>query len=127
MTAVRRIRKFEPGRGCFEQWLAGIAGNVLRNHWRRWSREGVSAVPPPEPVGPAGEDLAISEQISMAMAALPGRYRAVLVAKYEEELTVAEIADRWRETAKSVESVLSRARAAFRGVYRRLEEGASPV
>src|SRR5436190_2659617 len=35
LTAVRRIRDFEPQRGPFLAWLRGIAANVLRNHLRR--------------------------------------------------------------------------------------------
>ena len=31
LTAVRRIRAFDPERGPFAAWLRGIAANVLRN------------------------------------------------------------------------------------------------
>ena len=35
LTAVRRIGRFDPARGCFADWLCGIAANLLRNHFRR--------------------------------------------------------------------------------------------
>src|SRR5258707_6822181 len=35
LTAVRRIRRFDPAQGSFAGWLRGIAGNVLSNHFRR--------------------------------------------------------------------------------------------
>src|SRR6202035_2839744 len=35
LTAVRRIRDFDPMRGKFLAWLRGIATNVLRGHFRR--------------------------------------------------------------------------------------------
>ncbi|MHC4342708.1 MAG: RNA polymerase sigma factor [Planctomycetota bacterium] len=62
----------------------------------------------------------MAEQIAVAMAALSNRYRAVLRAKYEQQLSVAEIAARWRESTKAIESLLTRARAAFRTVYKEL-------
>ena len=64
----------------------------------------------------------MSEQIGLVMTALPSRYQAVIHAKYEEQRTVAEIAAQWGESPKAVESLLSRARAAFREAYRRLDE-----
>ncbi len=38
LTAVRRIRRFEPRQGTFLAWLRGIAANLLRNHLRRQRR-----------------------------------------------------------------------------------------
>ena len=34
LTAVRRIRAFNPDAGAFHNWLCGIAANVLRNQLR---------------------------------------------------------------------------------------------
>jgi len=123
LVAVRRIRRFDPDRGSFEQWLRGIADNVLRNAWRRWQRRDQTEVrmDPRAACRPRGDALAATEQVALAMSGLPARYQAVLRAKYEEELPVAEIATRWAETPKAVESLLSRARAAFREAYTRLE------
>ncbi|MHB1425599.1 MAG: RNA polymerase sigma factor [Gemmataceae bacterium] len=38
LTAVRRLRSFDPAAGSFASWLRGIAVNVLRNHFRREQR-----------------------------------------------------------------------------------------
>src|SRR5206468_7460187 len=35
LTAVRRVRDFDPQRATFAAWLRGIAANVLRNLLRR--------------------------------------------------------------------------------------------
>src|SRR5262245_9035790 len=43
LTAVRRLRQFDPQRGSFAGWLRGIAANVLRNHLRLHQRRGRSA------------------------------------------------------------------------------------
>ena len=117
---VRRLRHFDPALGSFVGWVRGIAMNVLRNEWRRLERERdrLASAPPP----PAGLEPDLGEAVAMAMAALPVPYRDVLRAKYQDELSVAEIAERFERTTKAVESMLSRARAAFRGVYRSLAD-----
>ena len=38
LVAVRRVRRFDPGRGSFLAWLRGIAANVLRNRLRARAR-----------------------------------------------------------------------------------------
>jgi RNA polymerase sigma-70 factor (ECF subfamily) len=127
MTAVKRIRKFDPLQGRFQSWLRGIAKNTLRNHRRRaqrirafkrllrWSleREG-QVLQGSEP----GGDLELAEQVTLALTGLPSRYQAVIRAKYKENLAVAEIAAEWGESPKAIESLLSRARSAFREAYR---------
>jgi RNA polymerase sigma-70 factor, ECF subfamily len=126
MIAARKIGDFDPHRGSFEGWLRGISENVLRNHLRRSGKrreEGgvdLAALPSAAPRDP-GRTLDLSEQISRVLSELPLRFQEVLRAKYQDELPVAEIAGRWGETEKAVESLLSRARAAFRESYRRAD------
>ena len=121
LVAVRWIADFDPARGAFETWLRGIAENVLRDDRRRAGRERSETFleerDGARPAPPAGE---LTELIALSYTALPARYRAVLRAKYEEHLSLAEIAARWGETHKAVESLLSRARAAFRRAYEEL-------
>lgn len=125
LVAVRRIRRFDPDRGAFEQWMRGIADNVLRNKWRRWWWRRTVEIRPDvaQDAAGAGERLGVAEQVSVVLAGLPSRYEAVLRAKYEEQMRVAEIATCWNETPKAVESLLSRARQAFRKAYTSLDQG----
>jgi RNA polymerase sigma-70 factor (ECF subfamily) len=122
LTAVRRIRTFDPGRGRFAGWLRGIAANTLRNHLRRL-RPPAPAVSLREaadstPAADAGlERREAAAAVARALAALPERYEAVLRAKYLDGLSVAAIADAWAETPKAIESLLSRARQAFRDAH----------
>ncbi|HVR74209.1 MAG TPA: sigma-70 family RNA polymerase sigma factor [Planctomycetota bacterium] len=122
LTAVRRIRDFDPGRGAFEVWLRGIALNVLRNHHRGRRREaslnGAPGAVPRDDACPE-RPVELSEEIAIVLTGLPVRQQEVLVAKYEEGLSVEEIAARWGESWKAVESLLARARAAFRDAYAR--------
>ena len=60
------------------------------------------------------------------MTELPERYQAVLQAKYLDQRPVAEIATAWGQSVKSVESLLSRARAAFREACTRLDAPEKP-
>lgn len=123
MVAVRRIRRFDPRRGSFLAWLHGIAENVLRNRARSQRRR-------PDPLrteggrerllGVAAPIRRDDEEVALAMADLPEHYRAVLGERYEDQSSVAEIAARRGASPKSAESLLGRARTAFRRAYRRV-------
>jgi RNA polymerase sigma-70 factor (ECF subfamily) len=124
LTAVRRIRRFDPTRASFLTWLRGIAANVRRNHTRkerrfaveRFSTNGEAAV---DPAATANQQDR-AETIAEVLDALSERQEAVLRAKYFDGLTVEEIAQAWSETPKAVESLLTRSRAAFRERFERL-------
>ncbi len=123
LTAVRQIRTFDPVQGSFAGWLRGVANNLLRNSVRRSKRAGHSLEPlAVDPASEASDDaqqqVEKSERITEALAALPARYEAVLKAKYLDELPVKLIATQWNETPSAIESLLTRARDAFRQLYR---------
>ncbi len=122
LTAVRRIRDFDPQRGRFLAWLRGIAANVLRGQLRRKLPEPLVGDAHPAPTDTTGDEREQAEQIARALARLPERYEAVLRAKYLEQLAVDVIAVEWGHTPKAIESLLGRARQAFRTAY--LEDGA---
>ncbi|HEY7327140.1 MAG TPA: sigma-70 family RNA polymerase sigma factor [Gemmataceae bacterium] len=121
LTAVRRLRAFEPSAGSFAAWVRGIAANVLRNHFRR-EKQRMRHIQPlqNEPLA-VEESREQAERIAAALDALPAHYEAVLRMKYLEGRTVADIAGERGESLKAVESQLSRAREAFRQAYLQLE------
>ena len=122
LVAVRRIADFDPRQGSFDGWLKGIAANVLNNHRRRWQRDSrTQSLEVEQASPPTGTTSEAGELIALALTALPSHYQAVLRAKYEERLTVNEIVDRLGGSAKSIESMLSRARAALRRAYEKLQ------
>jgi RNA polymerase sigma-70 factor (ECF subfamily) len=102
-----------------ETWLTA---NVLRNHFRREIRRSRHIrsldAEPPAASESAPDD---AERIARALAALPEHYEAVLRAKYLEGQSVATIAEARAESPKAVESLLTRARQAFREIYLELE------
>jgi RNA polymerase sigma-70 factor (ECF subfamily) len=116
LTAVRRIRRFDPARGDFAGWLRGIAANLLRNRVRRRRTSGRVPRTARQSPDPAVERNR-AERVAAALAALPERYEAVLRAKYLDGRSVGDIAAAGGETPKAVESLLTRARQAFRDAY----------
>jgi RNA polymerase sigma-70 factor (ECF subfamily) len=128
LTAVRLIDRFEPRRGTFAQWLRGIASNALRNHLRRdgirqrtfqpfdegQHSDGAANGSPRQAVVADN-----AERITAALAALPEHYEEVLRAKYVDAESVNEIAAARGMSPKAVESLLTRAREAFRAAFER--------
>ena len=120
LVAVRRIRDFQPDRASFLAWLRGIAGGVIRNRLRRQARDhtivslnGDLASAPTD----ASRERERQERVAQALAALPEHYEAVLRAKYLDGKSMAEISAEWNDSPKAVESLLTRAREAFRQTY----------
>jgi len=126
LTAVRQIRSFRPQQGSFLAWLRGIAANVRRNHLRAAQRlagrETSAAVHVDHAVetDPIANDQDRNEQIAVTLDGLLERQENVLRAKYFDGLSVAEIAAAWKESPKAIESLLSRARDAFRERFEQL-------
>jgi RNA polymerase sigma-70 factor (ECF subfamily) len=125
LTAVRRVGQFDPEVGPFAAWLRGIAAHLLRNRFRRARRHNAS-VPAlcahlsdraPEPADAELLRQERSERIAWALTELSERHEAVLRAKYLEGRAVSNIAAEWNESPKAVESLLTRAREAFRAAY----------
>jgi RNA polymerase sigma-70 factor (ECF subfamily) len=100
-------------------WMIGVARHKLVDHWRRGERErrGLEAVGPEQPDDPWEELLDTSAAYS-ALARLPAPQRAALVLRYLDGLSVTEIADHLDRTVQGTETLLARARAALRKIYR---------
>jgi RNA polymerase sigma-70 factor, ECF subfamily len=128
LIAVRRIATFDPERASFGVWLRGIAGGVLRNRFRLAARRQRLRPPAVDLVAPPADEALQrreqAEQVARALCALPERHEAMLRARYLEGRCVADIAAQTNETVKAVESLLSRARHAFRAAYLGTEEDA---
>jgi RNA polymerase sigma-70 factor (ECF subfamily) len=125
LVAVRRVRDFHPEAGPFAGWLCGIAANLLRNHLRGRQRHSgrVFALannhPVPDPATITQDGHEQSERIARALAELAPHYERVLRAKYLDDQSVQAIASAWGESPKAIESLLTRARQAFREAYLR--------
>src|SRR5262249_3120275 len=121
LVAVRRLADFDPARGAFLSWLRGVAANQVRTTLRSRARRDER----PLTTNDAGsrDEAGKREQaelIARALAELTDRHEAVLRAKYLDGRSVDQIAAEWAETPKAIESVLTRAREAFRTAYEKL-------
>jgi RNA polymerase sigma-70 factor (ECF subfamily) len=118
VAAVTALRRPDPP-AVTVPWLIGVARHKLVDHWRRGERErrGLAAVGLDQPEDPWEELLDTSAAYS-ALARLPGPQRAALTLRYLDGLAVSEIADQLDRTVRGTETLLVRARAALRRVYR---------
>ena len=114
-------------------WLCQIARNALTDHWRKQNRRDVVEVfvedDPTiaaaleslemEGVGPEGQQLQseLAQFVEVALDRLPPAYGNVLEWKYVDGLSVAEIATRMDTGVIAVQSMLARARSAFRDAF----------
>jgi RNA polymerase sigma-70 factor, ECF subfamily len=126
LAALEGIERFDVRSGRFRDWLMGIARHRVSRHFRGMARVSYATVrgwgsgpelaglPPPEQL----EDLERAEVIRAALVCLLPEQREVLLAKYVEGRSVAEIAGRTGKTAKAIESLLTRARERLRGLLR---------
>ena len=126
-TGIRRLQTWR-GEASLFTWLCAICRREIMAHVARTNRaasraldDEAAAAAALESLSAAGwspEETAAREEmcrkVQLTLDYLPGRYGDVLEWKYLEELTVNEIAARLDLSAKAAESMLTRARAAFR-------------
>lgn len=138
-TLVKAIEKLDTYRGeaALFSWICSICRSEISAHFKRVRRE-----PPLEAVdhrsdllevvealadegpGPEG-DLERREavrRVHETLDGLPTRYGRALEWKYLEGLSVKEIAERLVVGPKAAESILTRARDAFRVAFQKLGE-----
>ena len=137
-TLIAAVRKLKTWRGeaTLFTWLCTISRRQLADHWRKTARQPELRPLDDDPdVRAALESLAIqstasggdgadaagkwldgrlAERVRITLDYLPDRYGDVLEWKYLHGLSVNEIAARLSSTPKAVESMLPRARQAFR-------------
>jgi RNA polymerase sigma-70 factor, ECF subfamily len=125
LDAISHIGQFDPNRGELRWWLFGIARRRVALHWRqRLARGGAAAAARAEVPVEASDGAVVPDDViehleraavvRASLLALPPERRRVLVEKYVEGLSVAQIAAGTGKSPKAVESLLSRAREQFR-------------
>ena len=114
-------------------WLCGIARHKIADHFRRRGRAATDVFSDLSEVqlsallssAPLPEEVVMRQatrvRVVEALALLNEDYRTALVARYADERSVGEVARMLGRTYKATESLLSRARAAFREALAALE------
>ena len=137
--AIAKLSTFR-GEAALMTWLCACCRNEIAGHFRKKMRpirevdlEAVEESSAAElgaaaPEGPESEVLRseTSRLVHVALDALPPHYGKVLEWKYLENLPVKEIATRLELGPKAAESLLTRARQAFRKAHARLTAATRP-
>lgn len=117
LLALERMEDYDPGRGDLDTWLAWLSRNVIR---RAQTRRKVAPLDDDVPALAAEVDR--GPLVAAALARLPDHYRGVLERKYLRGEPVRTIASALGTTEKAIESLLVRARDAFRETYLAVRE-----
>lgn len=127
--AVRGRGGYDPSKGCPEDWIFGIARNNIRLEIRRRASrpsingeisryfDAMDTKPLPDEVLERQEMTVI---VRSALGRLESKEKAVLEARYIEELSANDIARQMDTTEKAVYSLLYRAKISLRKELERL-------
>jgi RNA polymerase sigma-70 factor, ECF subfamily len=140
-TLCRAIDKLHTYRGeaALLTWLCTLCRHEIADHWEgRRMRPSTSLVEDSPDVRAALDSLAavdsdrpdvaldrgeLSRLVQVTLDSLPGRYGDALEWKYLHGLSVNEVAGRLAVSPKAAESLLTRARAAFRDGFQAVSRG----
>jgi RNA polymerase sigma-70 factor, ECF subfamily len=112
--------RFDPQRGTVRAFLFTIARRVAADLWRRPSSRSLGAErEDAASVEAAADDVLLAVTVRDAMESLSPAHREVLELVYDEDLKLADIADR---LGVPLGTVKTRAHHALRGLRRALEE-----
>ena len=100
-------------------WLIGVARHKLVDYWRAQERHDRNlALAHSEQTRRVEQSASIDPGVAaMVLAGLNPAYRAALVLRHVDGLSVSAVADHLERSVEATEQVLSRARAAFRDKY----------
>ena len=141
IAAVRHISSWR-GEASLFTWLCTICRREIAAWHKRTSRRVIVSIEDDDPglraaldsIGAAADapDAALSRAdtgriVQLALDHLPPRYSRALEWKYLEELSVDDIAGRLQCTPKAAESLLTRARAAFRDAFAAVQAAGKKV
>jgi RNA polymerase sigma-70 factor (ECF subfamily) len=142
-TVCRVIEKLDSYRAeaPLFTWLCAVCRNEIAAHFRRIGRRPrevglderhteVDAASVSAPPAGAEERLGLlerRERVHLALDRVPPAYARAVEWRYLEDVPVTEIARRLGTSYKAAESLLSRARAAFRASYESLSAAPDPV
>jgi RNA polymerase sigma-70 factor, ECF subfamily len=127
LAAAKSVGKYDPRRGDLDAWMHGLARNCLARFCRSRRME-LPLIPDIVDQSSNSESTSCSlreniqarDVVNRVLASLPERQAAALIAKYVEGYTTDELARQTQSSPKAVESLLVRARIAFRSAFKKL-------
>lgn len=140
-AAIAKLPTFR-GEAALFTWMCTFCRHEISAYYRRTGKDqaAVELVEDDPEVAAALESLSVASDtgpeadmrrdetarlVHLSLDRLPPRYAAALEWKYIEGLSVAEIAARFELTSKATESMLTRAREAFRDGFSVLTRGSA--
>jgi RNA polymerase sigma-70 factor (ECF subfamily) len=134
LAAAGSARNFDPGRGNLWMWLTGILRNQVADLYRKRKRhDRVRGIAPwladelkrwlagndadPSAALEAGET---ADLVRAALGTLSADHEGLLIARYFDGASIADLVARSGSTSTAIRSKLSRARVAFRDSFARL-------
>ena len=139
IKAIRNLGSYR-GEAALFTWLCQIGRNEISNYFQRFGRNEAQLVSLDDDPNvraalesldfeemDSGERLALEQVVQLTLVYLPEKYSRALEWKYLEGLTVEEIAERIGSGVVAAQSLLARARTAFRRGFAevRREQGAT--
>jgi len=132
MAAAESACRFDPSRGTLWNWLAGIVRNKVslrfrqnasrisaaKRWWRRMndmSRQWLAGRQDAPDGALQAKEMAVL--VRCTLLEISDEHRMLLVQKYMEDLSAAELANRCGSTAGAIRAKLLRARQAFRKAF----------
>jgi RNA polymerase sigma-70 factor (ECF subfamily) len=114
VRALEVLEDWDPDRGDLHTWIAFLSRNAIRQQNEARRRFIATAIPEKASEPFVEDELSRAALVTVALARLPAHYRALLDRRYFKGDSVRAIAQEHRTTEKAVESLLARAREAFR-------------
>lgn len=122
-VALRSLNNYR-GQSRFFTWICGIARNKIADRLRSRGQPAVFSEVSNKQLasllqdGPLPDEILVQRETCLrvveVLMALPEDYRRALTARYADQRSVEEVAQLLGKSYKATESILSRARAAFR-------------
>lgn len=126
IKAIRNLGSYR-GEAALFTWLCQIGRNEISNYYQRFGKKEAQLVSLDDDPNvraalesldfgemDSGERLALEQVVQLTLDYLPEKYSKALEWKYLEGLTVEEIAERIGSGVVAAQSLLARARSAFR-------------
>ena len=118
------------GESSFQTWVCSIARNKLNESYRKAIRREAFEFFADDALEQLAVDVPLEAEVlahetqndvQRALQSLREPYRYVLILRYLDGYSIAEIARAMRRTPKAIDGLLQRAKAAFERVYTKLE------
>ncbi len=143
LAAAKSAGSYRKSSGSLKAWLYGIARRQVALHYRkagqnqrlkdslRWFRSNGGSLQrwlmgQESQINGLLEAQELTVLVQRALCDLPANYRSCLLAKYVDDLPAQQIAQEMGSSPAAVDSLMARARAAFRKNFAKLTGHAAP-